>query len=256
MNPIKHPLCNDVLRRPPDMTEEECGDLHICREDAAVWSFWNPNAEELAALVMGGSVALRVMGQTHPPLSIMATTPTEDTAKQTTPAENAVIDTAIRGRHVALIKLTKRIVAAWVKSSDDNLLRRTLTDQFLDMMSVNTGKGEVIREVVAGDEPDTVTERDAARYRSDAEGWKAEAERFDGQLRKISEALGDEWNIIPFDEAIKTLRNRLADATALAEKAKLEIAELERCLAIKRENIIAGVEELIHKAFNPKHNEG
>lgn len=54
MTPIKHSLCNDVLRKPDGMTEEECRDLHIMRGDNAfmlgdgpsVNSFWTPSAEE------------------------------------------------------------------------------------------------------------------------------------------------------------------------------------------------------------------
>jgi hypothetical protein len=44
MNPIKHPNCNDILRKPDGMTEEECGDLHIRRAGGYVWSFWTPAA--------------------------------------------------------------------------------------------------------------------------------------------------------------------------------------------------------------------
>lgn len=79
MEPIKHDLCNDVLRRPADMTEEECGDLHISRtyDDGIhyVHSFWKPEPEELAALLRGGVVCLRAIGMTHPPVAIFATKP-------------------------------------------------------------------------------------------------------------------------------------------------------------------------------------
>ena len=74
MQPIQHPLCNDVLRRPEGMTEDQCGDLPIAREEIDgvpyVWSFWQPEPEELEAINEGKPVALRFVGVTHPPVSV------------------------------------------------------------------------------------------------------------------------------------------------------------------------------------------
>ena len=70
MTPIKYHLCNDVLRRPPGTTEEECADLHIMRTDEGVASFWIPDARELAALCAGSPLCIGFVHQTHPPMSI------------------------------------------------------------------------------------------------------------------------------------------------------------------------------------------
>ena len=60
MTPIQHPLCNDILLRPADMTADQCGDLHILRQlpdhpsGGTVASFWKPGANDLANLNHGG----------------------------------------------------------------------------------------------------------------------------------------------------------------------------------------------------------
>jgi len=75
MEPIKHPLCNDILRRPAGMTEEQCRDLHIRREDNAVMSFWTPNPEELEAIKAGQPILLHFTGATHPPVMLAVLRP-------------------------------------------------------------------------------------------------------------------------------------------------------------------------------------
>jgi hypothetical protein len=70
MTPIHHSLCNDVLRRPEGLTEEECGDLPIFRNDTCVVSFWRPEPAELQALAAGQPIMLAIASQTHPPLSV------------------------------------------------------------------------------------------------------------------------------------------------------------------------------------------
>lgn len=72
MDSINHSLCNDVLRRPPGMTEEECRDLHIMRDRAEnrVLSFWQPDEKELRRLNAGLPIFLSVCGVTHPPLHL------------------------------------------------------------------------------------------------------------------------------------------------------------------------------------------
>ncbi len=187
MQPIKHPLCNDVLLKPPGMTEEECRDLHIRRDDSAVWSFWQPNPEELLALNRGGAVALIVMGATHPPLSILATHPTE-------PQESRPVDEseyrhrmeAVNARLIGLTKLLKTALSAWTKNHPDDKDRSKIADQFLDMLNANKTDGSLV-ETVPADEPAAITQTDLDRYRADAEGWKAEAER----LRKLAEKASD-----------------------------------------------------------------
>ncbi len=74
---LKHPFCNTALTPPLGMTEDECRTLHIYRElpteeqpHHAVTSFWTPEPAELETLNSGGSVMLRILGHTHPPLSM------------------------------------------------------------------------------------------------------------------------------------------------------------------------------------------
>ncbi len=184
MKPIKHPNCNDILRKPDGMTEEECGDLHIRRDSGFVWSFWKPDAEELLALNRGGSVALSVMGDTHPPLSVLVARPFEPFDHVVTEAEYRSRMEAVNGRMSALISLTKQIVSTWVRTSADNTERQRLVDQILDLLDLNRADGEIVGLLPkAGPEP-TTTATDAERYRTDAEGWKAEAERW----RAVAEA--------------------------------------------------------------------
>lgn len=184
MIPIKHPHCNAVLARPANMTEKECRDLHIRREDGHVWSFWKPNDEELLALNRGGSVALAVMGETHPPLSVMVARPFEPFDRAPTEAEYRHRMGAVNGRMSALMDITKRIVAGWVRESNDSPRRQHLVNQFLDLINLNRADGEIVEGMPQPEPEQTTTANDAERYRADAEGWKAEAERW----RILSEA--------------------------------------------------------------------
>lgn len=76
MNRHQHPSNNGVLGAPEGWNQAElpCGALPITRMEAdghpAVVSFWKPTAEELAMLNAGGSVALWVLGQSMPPVSV------------------------------------------------------------------------------------------------------------------------------------------------------------------------------------------
>lgn len=76
MNRFQHPSNNAVLGAPAgwDQSEVPCGALPITRTEAdgipAVISFWKPTQEELAALNAGGTVALWVLGNTMPPVSV------------------------------------------------------------------------------------------------------------------------------------------------------------------------------------------
>lgn len=78
MNPIQHPSNNAVLGAPAgwDQTELPVAALAITRTVVdgvpAVVSFWKPTAEDLALLNAGGSVALCVLGQSMPPVSLEA----------------------------------------------------------------------------------------------------------------------------------------------------------------------------------------
>jgi len=195
MEPIKHPHCNTILRKPDGMTEDECRDLHICRQNGCVWSFWKPNDEELAALVVGGSVALLIMGETHPPLSIHAALPTEPFNGALTVEESLALSRTIRERNQALMDITKRIVAAWVRTSADSPERRRLVDEFLDLSTLNHGLNEIVRAVPVHEWAEqTIAATDAERYRTDALGYRADAEHWKGEAerwRKVAEKAND-----------------------------------------------------------------
>lgn len=76
MNKIQHPSNNAVLGAPAGWNQSDlpCGALPITRTECdgipAVVSFWRPTAEELAALNAGASIALWVIGNTMPPVSL------------------------------------------------------------------------------------------------------------------------------------------------------------------------------------------
>jgi hypothetical protein len=142
MTPIKHPLCNDVLKAPAG--DDNCDDLHICRENGEVWSFWRPNSEELAAIITGGAVALRVAAPTHPPLSVHVMTPEERNKREKTNDEIKAIYEANRARTQALVKIMKQAVAVLATLGGKHML---IVDSFLDLMALNTGKCEVVRDV-------------------------------------------------------------------------------------------------------------
>lgn len=76
MNKMQHPSNNAVLGAPAGWDQEQlpCSALPVTRTEwdgvPAVVSFWKPTAEELALLAAGGSVALWIVGQTMPPVSL------------------------------------------------------------------------------------------------------------------------------------------------------------------------------------------
>jgi hypothetical protein len=143
MTPIKHPLCNDVLHAPPG--DDNCTDLHICREDGEVWSFWQPNTEELAAIVSGGAIALRVAGPTHPPLILHAMTPETRDPREKTNDEVRVIYEANRARCRKLVDLMKAVIFELAKVTGRK--HEPLFNEFLDLMALNLEGNEVVRAV-------------------------------------------------------------------------------------------------------------
>lgn len=74
MEHIKHSSCNHHFAPPPGVSDADCGTL-----PAKVWqhppfgmvltSFWKPNAEDLAALNAGGSVAVNLYTNSQPMMS-------------------------------------------------------------------------------------------------------------------------------------------------------------------------------------------
>lgn len=153
MTPTKHTLCNDVLRAPAGV--ENCQDLHIAREEGHVWSFWNPDPEELAAIVKGGPIALRVAGETHPPLSLHVMTPDykESMGKTTDPAEIMALYQANRERCNTIFGIAKRAIVELAKATGNK--HQSLYDEFIDLVSLNIVKDEVVRELKPQPEPPT-----------------------------------------------------------------------------------------------------
>lgn len=76
MESIEHPSNNAVLGAPAgwDQSTLSCDALAVTRTVLdgipCVMSFWRPSAAELATLQAGGSVALWVVGETMPPISL------------------------------------------------------------------------------------------------------------------------------------------------------------------------------------------
>lgn len=68
MEPITFPESNTVLRRPPSMTEEECGSLDVYADGAGWVSCWRPSWRERLSVLLFGRVWLGVLGQSHPPM--------------------------------------------------------------------------------------------------------------------------------------------------------------------------------------------
>ena len=71
MELIQHPTNNDVLGAPPGVSIEDCTAAPITRviQDGRheVWTYWKPDAQELAALNAGKCVVLCVWGRTMAP---------------------------------------------------------------------------------------------------------------------------------------------------------------------------------------------
>lgn len=210
MNPFKHPLCNAVLKRPAGTTEEECADLDILREDGKVMSFWKPHPAELAALNEGGSIGLVVMGTTHPPVAVVGCHPTDEDRK---PSKESRFD--------ALLVITKRAIALWTKNHLEDPDRRAITDEFLDFLG-GFPRGQLKPQAAPVD-----ADKQIERHRSDAENWRDEFLRVEGILKGIADALGDDWNVMPFTEAITNLKNRLATAEREANHYREDLLALE-----------------------------
>lgn len=84
MKPVSHPSNTRTLQAPVGwdqsglpveplgITDQYVEGVHC------VWSFWRPDAEELAALNAGGHVVLSIVGRTMPPAALMVTVPEQD----------------------------------------------------------------------------------------------------------------------------------------------------------------------------------
>lgn len=132
MNPFQHPACNDVLRRPANLSEEECGDLHIMRTEAGVASFWKPEPVELEALKAGAPVMLIFAAVTHPPVGVMVLKPAEDWVDPTKALIQSLNDRD--AKITGLLQLAKDLVSHANKLDRDHPDSKRLTDRLLDLI--------------------------------------------------------------------------------------------------------------------------
>ena len=71
MNPINFKEATKVLRKPANMTDEECGPLPIYTDGINCVSCWKMSFKErLAALLFGKVWLIIISGQTQPPVSL------------------------------------------------------------------------------------------------------------------------------------------------------------------------------------------
>lgn len=70
MKPQRFTESNIVMRRPPNMTEEEYCDVHAYTDGQIVVTAWQPTPEELVKINLGEPVFLCINGQTMPPVSL------------------------------------------------------------------------------------------------------------------------------------------------------------------------------------------
>lgn len=79
MKPVPFAQANRVLRAPPGVSREECGDLHVHNTDGVSTSVWELDAADLAALELGGKVYLQVWGgDSQPPVALLTESPFEE----------------------------------------------------------------------------------------------------------------------------------------------------------------------------------
>lgn len=75
MTPTDFPESNFTFVRPPEMTEEECGDLKVHRTDATIISCWQLSWKERFRLLWTGRAWLWIVGQGMPPVAMTITSP-------------------------------------------------------------------------------------------------------------------------------------------------------------------------------------
>jgi len=66
---------NVTLRRPQDMTEEECGDARAYTDGSMVVTAWRLNPMELHRIIETGVIWLTVHGRAMPPIAVAADPP-------------------------------------------------------------------------------------------------------------------------------------------------------------------------------------
>jgi hypothetical protein len=73
VKPSEFPEQTKVLRKPPSMTDEECGSLGVYSDGHVCISLWRPTWRERLSILFLGRVWLHVLsGQTQPPVMVEA----------------------------------------------------------------------------------------------------------------------------------------------------------------------------------------
>jgi hypothetical protein len=75
MIPINFEGANTILHKPKEMTDEQCMSVHAYSGvDTDGFPFtltvWQPNKEDIEAILAGRPVCLKVLGQQPPPVSM------------------------------------------------------------------------------------------------------------------------------------------------------------------------------------------
>lgn len=159
MNPIKHPSNTRELGAPKDWNEtlpvESLGITdQLISGVPCVWSFWTPDADELAAINAGNPVILSIVGTTMPPaLLLVAADHPPGAAQQNNEAEAAPRPARAGG-------WTDAEVEDVINALDDEIIRRRAADENDDFADVLQRAGtmiDVMRPTVparaAGDAP-------------------------------------------------------------------------------------------------------
>jgi hypothetical protein len=71
---------NTVMRRPPNMTEEQCIDIHAMANGQQVVTCWKPTETERVKIALGEPVWLVLWGSGMQPALVTADKPFEDRA--------------------------------------------------------------------------------------------------------------------------------------------------------------------------------
>ncbi len=75
MIPTDFPEANLTLKKPRNMTEEDCSSLRVYVNQDGFISCWKPTLRERFILFFKGRIWLTVLGQEHPPVRLQITTP-------------------------------------------------------------------------------------------------------------------------------------------------------------------------------------
>lgn len=77
MTPTPFGAANIIMRKPPDMTEEECQDVHAYSDGRCVVTCWEPTAQERVRIAAGAPIYLMLLGRTMQPALLMLDPPYE-----------------------------------------------------------------------------------------------------------------------------------------------------------------------------------